>query len=113
MGNISRVLAIFMLVLLRIFLLGHLEAQVRRISSDKFFGCTEKTYFEKLVVYFTQKNMNAFTKGLSDGVYAGLCTLFKSGDEVFVIDTAISSDLIKIRRKGEVAEYWTNVEAIK
>ena len=113
MSNKSKVLAIFILILLMILPLGYLEAQIRRISSDKFFGCTEKIYFEKLRLYLIQKNMNAFTKSLSDGIYVGICILFKSGDEVFVTNTTVSSDLIKIRRRGEVTEYWINVEAIE
>jgi hypothetical protein len=35
--------------------------------------------------------MEAFTKGLTDGLLLGKCTLFKSGEEVFLVDTVVFS----------------------
>jgi hypothetical protein len=39
--------------------------------------------------------------------------MFKNGEVVYITDTAIFSGIIKVRRKGETKEYWTNTEAVK
>ena len=92
---------------------AHVEAESRRISGDKFFGCTDLDYHKKLTNYAVQKDMATFTKDLTDGLLLGKCTLFKSGEEVFLVDTAWFSNLIKLRRKGDTVEYWSIIEAIK
>src|SRR6267142_3962590 len=102
---------IFVLILIGLIdpMLEHLEAQSRRISSDNFFGCTDLDYHKKLTNYAVQKNMEAFTKDLTDGLLLGQCTLFKSGEEVFLVDTAFFPGIIKLRRTGDTVEYWTIV----
>ena len=105
---------IFMLILIGLMnpMLEHVEAESRRISGDKFFGCTDLDYHKKLTNYAIQRDMEAFTKNLTDGLLLGKCTLFKAGEEVFLVDTALSPGLIKLRRKGDTVEYWTIIEAI-
>lgn len=85
----------------------------KRISSDSYFGCTSRDYFEKLVGYAAQKDMGAFKQGLAAGILAGQCTTFNTGESVFLAETAIFSGLVKVRREGSMAEYWTNIEAVK
>ena len=106
--------AIFMLILIGLInpMLEHVEAESRRISGDKFFGCTDLDYHKKLTNYAVQKDMEAFTKGLTDGLLLGKCTLFKTGEEVVLIDTVMFSGLIKLSRKGDTVEYWAIIEAI-
>ena len=91
----------------------HVEAESRRIASETFFGCTDLDYHKKLTNYAVQKDMEAFTKSLTEGLLLGKCTLFKSGEEVFLVDTVVFSGLIKLSRKGDTVEYWTIIEAIK
>jgi hypothetical protein len=85
----------------------------KHIASDPSFGCTTKDQFGKLVGYLVQGDKEAFAHGLAEAVAVDKCTLFKKDEPVYVIDTAISSGLVKVRRKGETAEYWTNIEAVK
>jgi hypothetical protein len=92
---------------------GTALAEGKRISSDGYFGCTSKEYFEKLVSYAVQKDMEAFKKGLATGMLTGQCTILKAGEEVFIADTAIFSGLLQIRKQGSIAEFWTNIEAVK
>ncbi len=96
-----------------LLIVGVVQAEGKRISSDSYFGCTNRDYFEKLISYAVQKDMEAFKQGLAAGMLAGQCTMFKAGEEVFITDTAIFSGLVKVRRRGSVAEYWTNIEAVK
>ena len=89
------------------------NGQEKLISGDQWFGCTDRKYFDKLVGYAVQKDNEAFTKALSAGLLIGTCTIFKTGEVVYIADTAILSGIIKVRRKGETKEYWTNMEAVK
>jgi hypothetical protein len=85
----------------------------KRISGDNWFGCTARDYFEKLVGYAVQKDNEAFAKALTTGLLSGTCTRFKNGEVVYIANTALFSGLVKVRRKGETQEYWTNIEAVK
>ncbi|TMD06890.1 MAG: hypothetical protein E6J01_06780 [Chloroflexi bacterium] len=84
----------------------------KHISGSQWFGCSDREYFEKLVGYAVDKDNEAFKRGLAAGVVAGNCTLFKNGEAVYTVDTAIFSGLVKVRRRGETQEYWTNLEAV-
>jgi len=83
----------------------------RRIAKE-CFGCRDRGYYSKLLEYARDGDRDAFNRALAAGVVSGQCTTFNAGEEVFRTDTAIFSGLLKIRRKGEVAEYWTNMEHI-
>lgn len=68
---------------------GVAHAAMKQVSSDNYFGCTNRDYFEQLVGYAVQKDMAAFKQGLVAGMLSGQCTKFKAGEEVFIQDTAI------------------------
>jgi hypothetical protein len=85
----------------------------KRIVGNQWFGCTDRDYFDRLVKYAVQKDLEAFKLGLASGLVSQTCVSFNDGESVFVADTAIFSGMVKVRRKGEVAEYWTNLEAVK
>lgn len=90
------------------------DAQLlKRISGDHIIGTVTKEEYKKLTDYAVQKDSQAFKSALTLGIMRGTATIFKSGEEVFVVDTAIFSGMIKVRRKGEVKEYWTKFEAVK
>src|SRR5215510_1507172 len=108
-----RVICMLILIGLMHPMLAHGEAESRRISGDTFFGCTDLDYHKKLTQYAVQKDIEAFTKGLTDGLLHGKCTLFKTGEEVVLVDTVMFSGLIKLSRKGDTVEYWTIIEAIR
>ncbi|NQV19392.1 MAG: zinc-ribbon domain-containing protein [Armatimonadetes bacterium] len=89
-----------------------LSGQNKRIAGDNWFGCIDRKYFEKLVDYTVQKDKQAFKQALAIGILAGTCTFFKDSELVYITDTAIFSGLVKVRRKGELQEFWTNLEAV-
>lgn len=86
--------------------------QGKQISGDQRLGCSDREYFERLVSYAVQKDNEAFSRGLASGLLAGTCTLFKPDEPVYITDTAIFSGLVKVRQRGQVQEYWTNLEAV-
>ena len=85
----------------------------RQINGTNRFGCSDRELYEKLGSYAAQEDMAAFSQVLAAGLVSEACTKFAAGEEVFIADTAIFSGLVKVRRKGEMAEYWTNLEATK
>ncbi len=111
----NRFLVVLTIVVIGImgFTIDQAEAQSKTISGDSYFGCVDRQYFSKLIRYAVQKDSQAFYGGLAAGVSSGTCTMFKAGEEVFIADTAIFSGLVKVRRRGEIAEYWTNIEAVR
>lgn len=88
-------------------------AQSHYVAGKNHFGCVSKDYFNKLIGYAVDKDLEAFKKGLGAGLLTGECTMFKSGETVFITDTSVFSGLVQIRRKGDTTAYWTNMEAVK
>jgi len=83
------------------------------ISGNSYIGCTSKKYYNKLLDYAVQHDEVAFKRALTAGVLAGICTMFKYGEKVYITDTSIFSGSVKVRRPGETIEYWTAIEAVK
>ncbi|NLJ26385.1 MAG: hypothetical protein GX433_00015 [Deltaproteobacteria bacterium] len=76
-------------------------------------GCKSREYTDKLSGYVAAKDSEAFKKALMAGYLTGECVPFKQGERVIITDTALFSGLMKIRRKGDINEYWVNYEAVK
>jgi len=85
----------------------------KHIVSDNYFGCEDRTQFEKIGSYAVNHDQQAFTQALDEGLVDGSCVMFTSNETVYLTDTALFSGLIKVRPQGETQEYWTNVEAAK
>lgn len=104
-----------------VFILGCLlflsklaEAQsMKHISGNNFFGCTTKEERSEIIGYVSQEDKQAFMMALTDGINRGTVTVFENGEEVYIVDTAVFSGLVKVRRKGETKAYWTNLEAVE
>jgi len=90
-----------------------LYAQQFKIITNEYIGCTDKSYFNKLVDYAVQGDDAAFKRACAAGLLAGVCTQFIVGEKVYLADVSIWSGLVKLRRPGEIKEYWTVHEAIK
>ncbi|MGO9451203.1 MAG: zinc ribbon domain-containing protein [Candidatus Binataceae bacterium] len=85
----------------------------RTISGDHYFGCSDRDVYQKLIGFLVEHDDAAFAKGLEAEVLTGECRMFQRGETVVIADTAIFSGMVKVRLKGDVAEYWTAVEAVK
>jgi uncharacterized protein YraI len=83
-----------------------------RIAGDHWFGCSNKDQFKRISRYAAQGDEAAFSQGLAQAILGGTGYLFSRGEEVFIADTSLMSGLVKVRPKGQMAEYWTNIEAI-
>jgi hypothetical protein len=85
----------------------------RHIISDYYFGCKDRSQFEKIGSYASNHDQQAFTRAVDEGLIDGSCVAFTNNEIVYLTDTALFSGLIKVRPQGETQEYWTNVEAAK
>ena len=85
----------------------------KHIVGDSWFGATSKKELEEITRYATQKDAQAFKDAMVMGIANKKMTFFKNDEEVFLMDTAVLSGLVKVRRKGETVGYWTYLEAVK
>jgi len=81
--------------------------------TGRYVGCISREDHRKLTNYVVQKDKKAYERYLLAGLAAGTCTVFEKGESVYVVETAVFSGLVKVRRKGETQEYWTNIEAVQ
>lgn len=84
-----------------------------RINGDQWFGCESREAFEKLAEIAAQGDDVALKNDLAAGVASDECTLFKNGEPVYIADAAMTSGLVKLRRKGNTREFWTHTEAAR
>lgn len=84
----------------------------KRILGDNWYGCRNREYLNKLVEYCSNGDVQAFKTAINAGLLTGMCTYFQDGEVVYLTDASIWSGLVKIRRKGELKEYWTFTEAV-
>jgi len=88
------------------------QADTRTITENAIFGCKSQSQFERIFSYLVQGDKKAWNKAMIDALLSDNCTYLTTGEEVFIRDIAIFSGMIKIRLKGSLDEYWTNIEAV-
>ena len=108
-----KIIALIMAVLLVVPVLTVTAQETYQIAEGKWFGCETKEEFNKLLDYLLDDDYEAFNNALAIGLMTGTCTIFESGETVYLEDTSILSGLVKVRRPGETREYWTNLEALE
>lgn len=87
---------------------GSSYSSAKIIKSGGWTGCKDKDFVKKIYRYAGQRDEKAYGDLILGGVLAGVCTVFKKGEVVYRMDQSLG--YTKVRRKGEVAEYWTLTE---
>lgn len=87
-------------------------AQVQQITGGPWLGCKDKDTQGHITKMAVSGDTQAFQKAVVKTLLSGDCVQLKAGQQVFLEDTAIFSGLIKIRRQGDTAAFWTNIEAL-
>lgn len=87
------------------------KAESYSINGSSRFGCADWDYYKKVITIAVQEGEEGFTNALLLGIAAGNCVLFKEGETVYLMETGFTA--VKIRREGDITEYWTNLETIK
>ena len=83
-----------------------------RIAGGNQVGCRGCDTLGRLTRYPVQGDREAWMRALAEAVLSGECVLFEADEAVFLSDTAFFSGQVRVRRKGELAEYWTAIEVV-
>lgn len=86
------------------------QAETIHIKGANKYGCTDKAVYDKTGEMVAQNDKEAFAKLLSAAMASGICTLFSANEQVYVTDAGLFTS--KVRRKGDVAEYWITTDAL-
>jgi len=90
--------------------LSQTDPFLRTIRGATWFGTRSSEQYQKLLSMLIHGDNEAFSKALIGLISAGDAVMFKDGEEVF-LRPSFSLLLIKVRRKGDTAEYWTDSSA--
>jgi hypothetical protein len=89
-------------------------ARTNTVIKDHHFGCVSRPYFDKLVRYIAQDDLQALNAAFVPAVLSGQCTKFKKGERIHLMEgSGLFGGTIKVRRPGEAVEYFTFVKAIR
>ncbi|NPT62534.1 hypothetical protein GNZ13_50645 [Paraburkholderia sp. 5N] len=86
-------------------------AAVHQVKDGTWIGCDSQKRFDKVMSYLGDKA--AFRKAATSAMAAGECTMFRGGETVCLVGVKMFGGVVKVRRDGDVDEYWTNMEAVK
>ncbi len=83
---------------------------LRTIRGNTWFGTRSSDQYQKLLSMSIHGDSEAFSKELIGLILAGDAVMFKDGEQVF-LRPSFSLLMMKVRRKGDTAEYWTDTSA--
>lgn len=75
--------------------------KIQKIS----IGCINESDLDKLRDY--GQDSVAIEKEIKILILSGRAISFEKGEEVYYVDLRIWKELVKLRRKGDIQEYWT------
>lgn len=78
-----------------------------------FVGCSDYGVYDKSQDYVAQNDHQALEQFLDPHVKDGSCTLLAKGTPVFIAETKAMASRVRLRPKGSVKEYWTQMRAIQ
>jgi hypothetical protein len=93
------------------FLATSAHAESALISGGHHYGCIHKADYDKTSEYVSQNDPEAFTAFLGLGISTGVCVMFHANETVIVTDRGIFTS--RVRRKGDLTEYWVTSEALR
>lgn len=85
-------------------------AQDAYIKGSSKYGCIHKADYDKTNEYVVQNDREAFTQFLGLGVAMGVCTLFDANESVIITKFGLMTS--KVRRKGDLKEYYVDTSSV-
>lgn len=106
---------VVMLVITFFTLVSPVNAQglEKVVVKEGTFGCVHKDYYSKLIGTLVNNDKDAFVQGLLSAYQSGECVRLEMGEIVFFSESDFLSAMSKIRPKGSMDEYWTDMLATK
>lgn len=89
------------------------DVRSRSIVGEDWFGFSKKEDLNNATEYANNGDKEAWASAMTKGMLNGTIIRFKNGEKIFVKDIEMFSGIVKLRRKGDTKEYWTNYEAIQ
>jgi hypothetical protein len=86
-------------------------AAERQIKDSGFTACRDEATMNKFEQFARESDTTALAIALMDATRRGQCIALNKGESVFVYESS-GSGHVKIRRRGDPAEYWANKEAV-
>lgn len=83
------------------------------VTKDGWFGFVAESDLKKISEYIVAKDDEAFKKAMMVLLMSDMAISLQKGDMVYVVDRSVWKGTIKIRKKGELSEYWTFKEVIE
>jgi hypothetical protein len=87
------------------------HAETTYIKGSSNYGCVHKVDYDKTNEYVAQNDRDAFTQFLGLGIATGVCVMFEANEPVTIADRGLFTS--KVRRKGNLAEYWISSKALQ
>lgn len=84
-----------------------------QITQTGFFGFINESDLDKIDEYIIAKDNEALEKALMTLLLSDRATPFQRGEDVYIVDKNVWKDLVKLRRKGELAEYWAFKQVVE
>jgi len=107
----KRLFGVVFFVMILAMAAGQVDAQDRVITKEQL-GCEDHEYLSKLVGFANSGDMDAFRKSMLFGIMTDVCTMFEIGQPVYLTGTRLRSGLVKVRKPGEIREYYIILEAV-
>lgn len=89
---------------------GRSSYSLERTIVSTNYGCKNEAEFDRIVRLHAQGDETASKNSLNMLTSNGACTVFNSGERVYIAATGIFK--VKVRREGENDTYWTFLEAV-
>ena len=96
---------VYLLLLLVVFSVGVVNAQVQKTMRGTFIGCAAKEDYTSAFRMMTVDDW----EGVARLVASGRCTRLEKGTTVYMEDSTFTG-LIRVRPRGETRSWWTGVE---
>jgi hypothetical protein len=84
---------------------AHTNDPNERTLLDNTIGCQNKDVLEGFRKY--RSDQDALQKYAVLAVASGECTTFNKGEVAYRVDSSFFDEMVKLRRKGDLREYWT------
>lgn len=86
------------------------HAREAYVIGNNSYGCIHKADYKKTDEYVVANDLEGFKAFLGLAIATGVCTLFRDGEPVVVLDSGLFTS--KVRRKGELTEYYVDSGSI-
>ncbi len=83
------------------------------ITRGNFYGFVLESDLDKISEYLVAKDEEAFEKAMMVLLLSDMAIPLQKGDMVYIVDRNVWNHTVKIRKKGELTEYWAFKQVVE